>query len=230
MNSLMQVLERSTRAGTGNTLETLVLCLLLSLVLGQVIAWTYTITHSGLSYSRTFTQSLVTLTLIVNLVMLVIGDNIITAFGLIGALAIIRFRNVLKDTRDTVFVFFSVVIGMAVGSQKYMTAIVGTAATALVMAYLHFTAFGNLGRFDGHLSFLAPWSPDDGKHLEVIGRFCKLWKRVSLHHVGSDGESEYVFQVRLKNPDRSQELLDALLRVPGVRDVSLVLRDELAEV
>ena len=231
MNGFMHVLERSPQPGSGNTLETLVLCLLLALVLGQVIAWTYSITHSGLSYSRTFTQSLVVLTLIVNLVMLVIGDNIITAFGLIGALAIIRFRNVLKDTRDTIFVFFSVVVGMAVGSQKYLTAIVGTAVTALVLVYLHFSEFGALGRFDGHLSFLAPWSPSgESDYLNVMGRFCRLWKRVSLRHVGSDGDSEYVFQVRLKDAARSQELLDALLGVPGVRDVSLVLRDELAEV
>jgi len=231
MDAFTQVLERSSRPGAGNSLETLVLCLLLALVLGQVIAWTYSVTHNGLSYSRTFTQSLVALTLIVNLVMLVIGDNIVTAFGLIGALAIIRFRNVLKDTRDTVFVFLSLVIGMAVGSQKYMTATVGTAVTSLVLLYLHFSSFGTLGRFDGHLSFLAPWSPSgEAGHLEVMRRFCRVWKRVSLHHVGSDGDSEYVFQVRLRDSDRSQELLDALLGVPGVRDVSLVLRDELAEV
>ncbi len=231
MDALMQVLERSPRPGSGNTVETLLLSLLVALVLGQVIAWTYSATHSGLSYSRSFTQSLVVLTLIVSLVMLVIGDNIITAFGLIGALAIIRFRNVLKDTRDTVFVFLSLVIGMAVGSEKYMTAVVGTMAMCLVLLYLHYTSFGTLGRFDGHLSFLGPWSgSDEGTHLDVLGRFCRVWKRVSLRQVGSEGDSEYVFQVRLRDPERSQELLDALWHLPGVHDVSLVLRDELSEV
>ena len=86
------------------------------------------------------------MTMVVSLVMYVIGNSIITAFGLLGALALIRFRNVLKDTRDTVFVFIALVTGMAVGSQRYMTAIVGTIALLLATFYLTTTSFGTLGR------------------------------------------------------------------------------------
>ena len=98
--------------------ESTLLALLLAFVLGQVIAWVYAWSHSGLFYSRSFTQSLVLMTLVVSMVMYVIGNSIITAFGLLGALALIRFRNVLKDTRDTVFVFIVLVVGMSVGSQR----------------------------------------------------------------------------------------------------------------
>jgi uncharacterized membrane protein YhiD involved in acid resistance len=167
--------------------------------------------------------------MIVSLVMMVIGNNIVTAFGLIGALAIIRFRNVLKDTRDTVFIFLALVIGMASGSGKYLTAIVGTSGTVIVALYLHFTSFGTLGRFDGHLSLLA--APEDGgpDFARVIERFCRSSKRMSVRQSGSGRASEYIFQIRLRDRTRSQELLDALRGTPGVADVSLVLRDELHE-
>ena len=122
MDRLMQFLTNVDRQAPEFSSEALALALLLSFVLGQVIAFTYNRTHTGLSYSRSFTQSLVLMMMVVSLVMFVIGNNIITAFGLIGALALIRFRNVLKDTRDTVFVFIALVMGMAAGSQRFTTA------------------------------------------------------------------------------------------------------------
>ena len=66
------------------------------------------------------------MTVVVSMVMFVIGNSIITAFGLLGALALIRFRNVLKDTRDTVFVFIALVVGMAVGAQRFATALISS--------------------------------------------------------------------------------------------------------
>ncbi len=223
-------LERSAGGGIG-ALEGVAICVLLSLVLGQAIAWTYTMTHSGLSYSRSFTQSLVLLTVIVSLVMLVIGNNIITAFGLIGALAIIRFRNVLKDTRDTVFVFLTLVIGMAVGSEKYVTAVSGTVATLMVMYYLYYTGFGTYGRFDGHLTSAAPGGVDPGSgHFRVIDDFCRSFRRVSLRQTAGGETEEYVFEVRLRRDAEGGALLERLGGMPGVRNVSLVLRDDLSEV
>lgn len=216
-----------------NSLSTMALSLLLAFVLGQLIAWVYLWTHGGLSYSRTFTQSLVLLTMVVSLVMFVIGNSIITAFGLIGALAIIRFRNVLKDTRDTVFVFFALVLGMALGSQRYQAAIMGAMALLLVTAYLHVTSFGTKGHFDGHLSYRmdSGQGTDSGALAALqlqLKRFCRRMKPISERRSGS--VAEYVYQVRLRDRARGGELLEALRAVPGVGEVTLVLRDELAEI
>ena len=220
----------TTLGGGGGVIGSVLISVLLSLVLGQAIAWTYTATHSGLSYSRSFNQSLVLLTVIVSMVMLVIGNNIITAFGLIGELAIIRFRNVLKDTRDTVFVFLTLVIGMAVGSGKYVTAVSGTIAALGVVYYLHYTAFGTYGRFDGHLSFAAPGGGTDAGHFRVIENFCRSFRRVSLRQTAGGETEEYVFEVRLRRGSESRDMVERLGGVPGVRNVSLVLRDDLSEV
>ncbi len=209
------------------TLENLALTLLLGVFLGQVVAWVYMWTHSGVSYTRSFTQSLVLLTIVVSLVMFVIGNSIVTAFGLIGALAIIRFRNVLKDTRDTVYVFFSLVLGMALGSQRHLAALVGTVALLVVALYLHLTHFGSLASFDGHVSVRVT---SEGTFPQLIlKRHCRKTRQVSARHRGED-EVDYVLEVRLRNRERGAELVSELQEAVGITAASLVLRDELAEI
>ena len=169
MEQFLQALDSTNGWLADYSLPAAILSLMLAFVLGQVLAWIYIYTHSGLSYSRSFTQSLVLMTIIVCLVMFVIGNNLITAFGLLGALALIRFRNVLKDTRDTVFVFMALVTGMAVGTQRYMIAILGMVAMGLVVLYLNATSFGSLGRYDGYLTLrLASAREGMGRGVESI--------------------------------------------------------------
>jgi hypothetical protein len=230
VDQLMRALEGSNRWFADYSLESILLSLLLSFVLGQLIAWIYAWSHSGLSYSRSFTQSLVLMTLVVSLVMFVIGNSIITAFGLLGALALIRFRNVLKDTRDTVFVFIALVVGMAVGSQRHMTAIVGTIALALTVLYLNATSFGTLGRYDGYLTCRLGSGLDRGELSNVLGRFCRAVKPVSTRQSGEAEGAELVYQVGLRDRERGGDLLEALRALQGIRHASLVMRNELSEV
>lgn len=214
------------------TLSGTLLALLLAFLLGQTIAWIYAWTHSGLSYARSFTQSLVLMTVVVSLVMLVIGNSIVTAFGLLGALALIRFRNVLKDTRDTVFVFMSLVIGMAVGTQRFGVAILGTAALLAVVLYMNATSFGAIGRFDGYLTLrvVAPGGVDEDLFGPLLKRFCRAVKPVSTRQSGHDDDAEFVYQVGLRDRGRSDDLLRALRGRTDVHHASLVLRSELSEV
>ena len=96
----------------------MLLGLVLALVCGHLVSWIYMLTHSGLSYSRTFVNSLVLIPPIVSLVMMVLTNNLITAFGMMAVFAIVRFRNILRDTLDTTYVLISLVIGMAAGTQR----------------------------------------------------------------------------------------------------------------
>lgn len=231
MEHFTQALEASNRWYADFSFQGTLLSLLLAFVLGQVIAWTYSSTHSGLSYSRSFTQSLVLMTIVVSLVMFVIGNSIITAFGLLGALAMIRFRNVLKDTRDTVFVFISLVVGLAVGSQRFMTAIMGTALLLLVVYYLNTTSFGTLGRYDGYLTLRLSSAADARRDsAPLIQRFCRAVNQVSMRQSGEEEGAELVFQVGLRDRERSSEFLRELRSIEGVTHASLVLRSELSEV
>ena len=94
-------------------LSGMLLGLLLAFLCGHVVAWVYMACHSGLSYSRSFVNALVVLCVIVSLVMMVMANNLLIAFGLMAVFAIVRFRNVLRDTLDTTYILASITVGMA---------------------------------------------------------------------------------------------------------------------
>lgn len=232
MDQLGVLLDGVNTAVPEFTLREAALALLLAFVLGQLVAWVYVRTHSGLSYSRSFTQSLVVMTMLVTMVMFVVGNSIITAFGLLGALALIRFRNVLKDTRDTVFVLLALAVGMACGTQRYSLAVFATAVVLLVMGYLDWTAFGTFGHFDGYLTLrLEPGvgSPN-GDMKAVLHRHCRAVKQLASRHAGAGQPSELVFQIGLRDREGGTQLVADLREIEGLSDAALALHDQLAEI
>ncbi|MHC4525970.1 MAG: DUF4956 domain-containing protein, partial [Planctomycetota bacterium] len=113
MGNLWHAIDNMSTNNTDFSIQSVLLSLLLAFILGQVLAWLYYFTHTGLSYSRSFVQSLILITVIVAMVMSTISGSFVMAVGLMGALSIIRFRNIIKDTRDIAFIFSALVIGMA---------------------------------------------------------------------------------------------------------------------
>ena len=95
----------------------LISALVVSLVLTLILAKLYLYTHSGVSYSRSFTIALVLVVITISLIMIIIGSNIARAFALVGAMSIVRFRTPVKDSRDLVFLFMAIAIGMASGQN-----------------------------------------------------------------------------------------------------------------
>ncbi len=177
-------------------------------------------------------QSLILITVVVAIIMAVIGNNIITAFGLMGALAIIRFRNVIKDTRDIVFVFCSLVIGMASGSQRYAIAILGTVVLGLIMLYLHATRFGEHQPHNGFLKFnLADHISPDHPIQAILKQFCGSFTLISAHTSGGASSNvEYAYQLMVRNSKKNERMLTELEKVNGIGNVSLVMQEQLLEV
>ena len=103
------------------------------------------------------------LPVIVSLLMMLMAGSLMVAFGLLAVFAVVRFRNVLRDTRDTVFVLWSIVEGMAVGTQRYSTAVIGAIAIAVVLAYLRISNFGSRRPPDGLLSVEIAGDPAAGR-------------------------------------------------------------------
>jgi uncharacterized membrane protein YhiD involved in acid resistance len=232
MNQIWQFLDGTSSYGGMFTPENVLLSLLLAFVLGQTLAWVYYFTHSGLSYSRTFVQSLVLICIVVAIIMAVIGNNIITAFGLMGALAIIRFRNVVKDTRDIVFVFFVLVVGMAAGSQRYAIAIVGTLFISIITIYLHFTSFGSHRPHNGFLRFnmnghIAPRHPVLG----IFKQFCSNYTLISAQNDGMGSTNiEYAYQLMIRNTKKNEQMLSELEKIEGINNVNLTIQEQLLDV
>jgi uncharacterized membrane protein YhiD involved in acid resistance len=232
LQRIWDLIEGTPLTGGVFTPENIILSLLLAFVLGQVIAWVYYFTHEGLSYSRTYVQSLVLVTIVVAMVMAVIGDNIIRAFGLMGALAIIRFRNVVKDTRDIVFIFCSLVVGMAAGSQRYVIAILGTVMLSLVAVYLYITGFGTHQPHNGFLRFSLPAhiGPDHPVP-SILKQFCGSFTLISANDAGfGSPQVEYAYQLMVRNAARNEQMLADLGKIEGITGVSLTMQEQLLEV
>lgn len=205
--------------------------LLLAFVLAKPLAWIYARTHQGTSYSRSFVQSLVMLPLIVALVMLAIGDSMARAFGLFGALALIRFRTPIKDSRDAVFLFLSVAIGITVGVENTQLAVSGTGFTLLVALYLSGVGFGKRVDHDGVLHFAMPARGEQDVQLrDVLRHYCRHFALVSLRNSRHEGAMDFSYQLHLNDPQAHQALVADLRTIPGMLDVNLFVQNEHEEV
>jgi uncharacterized membrane protein YhiD involved in acid resistance len=225
----LQSLLSAGRPGTFG-LPDYLLCLLLAFVLAHLAAWAYIYTHSGLSYSKGFVQSIILLTIIICLGMMVIGHNIVIAFGLIGALAVIRFRNILKDTRDTAFVFFALVIGMACGTGSLDLAVTGTLFFCAVLLYLHWSSFGSRNASDGFIRFrIESRKPERETLQDVLSRHCNDLQLVS-QRFAADGHSEIAYRLSMRDPIQAGKLVEDLQRLDGVSEITFALHEEQAEV
>lgn len=104
-----------------------------SMLMGLVIYISYKYTHTETVYSEKFNVTLVTLTILTTMVMTVIGNNIALSLGMVGALSIIRFRTSIKDSRDTIYIFWTIIIGITAGVGDFMVATIGSTAVFLML-------------------------------------------------------------------------------------------------
>ncbi|AQT67881.1 hypothetical protein STSP2_01033 [Anaerohalosphaera lusitana] len=231
-DQIWQMLDGSMNSGEPVNAVQVLTAVLLSLVLGQVLAWTYFFTHSGLSYSKSFVQSLVLITVVIALVMSTIQNSFVTAVGLLGALSIIRFRNMIKDTRDIAFIFGALMIGMAAGSRRYDISIIGTIAFAGIAAYMHVGEFGAHRPHNGFLRFsLDGHMGADHPVGQVLKKFCRNFTLISAQDSDFDAPTvEYAYQVMIKNTGKNAEMLAQLEELESVSNVSLTMQEQLLEV
>ena len=118
------------------SLENIITRLAVASVIACFIFLSYRISHDGSIYSKKFNVSLVALTVITTTVMIVIGNNLAMSLGMVGALSIVRFRTAVKDSRDTVSIFWTIVVGICCGAGDYLTASVGSAFVFVLMLLL----------------------------------------------------------------------------------------------
>ena len=130
MNELFDVFLRADANSGHAGPEQLLLVMLLSFCLAHLAAWVYMWTHTALSYSRLFVMSLVAIPPIVAMLVTLMSGHLIFAFGLLAVFAVVRFRNVLKDTRDTTFVLWCIVMGLACGTMRLSTCLLYTSDAA----------------------------------------------------------------------------------------------------
>ncbi len=228
----MDWLFRGDYTTTPVSVPLMVMGLLLAFVSGQAVAWVYMLTHSGLSYSRSFVGSLVIIPTLVAAVMMVLSNNLVTAFGMMAVFAIVRFRNILRDTLDTSFILATLVIGMACGTQRFPVAVVVTLLTCGIIFYLWLTAFGSRHRYDVivNLHWARSQKELDDELRPVLSRHG--WK-VQLANQRSHEDFpgfDLSYRLLLRDPNRVGDLQSELKAVAGASRVSCIAAEDESEI
>jgi uncharacterized membrane protein YhiD involved in acid resistance len=201
--------------------------LFVALGCGVVIALVYRFTYRGPSYSASFVNSLVLLCLITAVVILVIGNNLARAFGLVGAMSIIRFRTAVRDTQDIVFIFFSLAIGMAAGVGLNSVAIIGTLFICLVIVLLNSVGFGRPPRVKHLLQVSYSNSPEREAALQgVLKKYARRIQLMNVRSLPGKEEVESFFHLSLRNVKKQSEFIRELRELEFVAGVNLLFEEE----
>ncbi len=205
--------------------------LLLAFICGQVLSWTYMLTHSGASYSRTYVSSLVIMPILVSMVMMVLSNNLITAFGLMALFAIVRFRNILRDTLDTCYILAGITLGMACGTGRYATAVAGLLLICGVLHYLALTAFGVRHRYDLILNLHWSRSLDELPSLSQLLKRHALKTTIASQHAHDDNQgADLSYRLVLRDPGRWTDLLKEVRGLEGASHVTALSAQDESEI
>ncbi|HNS72945.1 MAG TPA: DUF4956 domain-containing protein [bacterium] len=219
--------EFSTIFVTSITFEQVATNLLFALVCGLTISWIYRLTYRGPGFAVSFVHALIYLAMITAVVIMVIGNNLARAFGLVGAMSIIRFRTAVKDTADIVFIFFSLAIGMAAGVGMHKLAIGATMLIGLVMILMaKSTAVLPMGRkFLLQFSLLGD-TPDAVPYEPILKQYCRTHKLINVKTEEEENLYEISFYVDLRDEQKHYELVKELRKLAGMLRVNLFYDEE----
>ena len=202
----------------------IIINLFLSIVFGLAISFIYKKTHKGLSYSQSFMITNVFVSVIVCMVIMIIGINLARAFALVGALSIIRFRTVVKDTKDTAYIFWSLAAGMASGTGRYFLAVAGTIIITSIALILDKTNFGSIIKSEFILQFRTISNNSEISKLfnKTISKFSKSSTLLSSES-SEDGESiKLSFDIVLKEDQNQTQLLSELSKIKGLKEIVII--------
>ena len=197
----------------------------LAIVLGAAVAGIYRATRPKAYVTPSFPVTLVLLSALISMVAQVVGTNTALAFSLVGALSIVRFRTVVRDTEDTAFVIFAVVVGMSAGAQNFMVASIGLVLIGLTVFVMkprrraaaavdeaHYQVTVRVGVGHDVESLLAP----------ALDEILVRRQLVSIGTVKQGMSVEVAYAGALREGQKPESLVKSLNRLDGVQSVDLV--------
>ncbi|MBS0202648.1 MAG: DUF4956 domain-containing protein [Planctomycetes bacterium] len=198
--------------------------LIVAAVMGLIVACIYHASQRRqIGESFSFFVTMVLLTILVAMTTMVIGNSVARAFSLVGALSIVRFRTVVDDTRDTAFVIFAVVVGMAVGAGIIEVYLVGVPVVAVTATCLNFIGRGlQIPNNDRRLEIRVEGGIDSDALLSGIFSQQLSSQRLTAVATAKQGAAiDLVYSVRLLRPESSLQFVRSLAQLEGVQSVEL---------
>jgi hypothetical protein len=201
--------------------------LVVAMVAGGAVTLIYRFTRAADETAPSFTVTLVLLSILIAMVTQVIGDNVARAFSLVGALSIVRFRTVVRDTQDTAYVIFAVAVGMAVGAGHPGLALSGLGVIGFAAFVMRRGLVAVAVRHDPFLLHLRLGLGQDAG--AVLGPTFDTY--LVARHLVSIGTAkqglaiELTYRAALRSEEAAGELVKALNRLDGVQSVMLERMD-----
>lgn len=202
--------------------------LLAAWLLGSLVALIYRKTAQHPESSASFPVTLVLLAVLIAMVTQVIGNNVARAFSLVGALSVVRFRTVVRDTRDTAYVIFAVAVGMAVGAADLWVAVLGIAVIGVASGLMARGTWLGAAQ-DTYLLRLRSGLGQDPTTLAaaVLDQYLAQRQLVSVTTSRQGAGLEYSFEVSLRTVGDMAALVKALSLIEGIQDVRFERREDI---
>jgi uncharacterized membrane protein YhiD involved in acid resistance len=217
--------------GAGFTPLDIIVAMTLAFILSMAVAWVYRITYQSLSYSRSFVHSQILGALVTCLLIMAIGNNLAAGLGILGTLAIIRFRTQIRDPRDIIFLFATLAIGIACGARVLTVAVIGTVFFCCAAIYLHWSPFASRRQYEALLRFCLPGEHDSSREIDrIFAQFCSATTLVAMREAAQGDVIEHSYHVRLRDPAYQGALLDALKKLEQIEEVSLLMQRSTVEI
>ena len=208
--------------------QTIVLRLLVATIIGFFIYISYMLSHEGSIYSKKFNVSLMALTVITTSVMIVIGNNIALSLGMVGALSIVRFRTAIKDSRDTVYIFWTIVAGICCGAGDFLIAGVGSSFTFLILLL-----FGRI-KNDNRILLIIRTARANEERIEAL-IFQYFARKANLRVKNTTENSvEFIYELSKRVLERSKKtkagkaksITDAIYEIGNIEYCNLVMQND----
>lgn len=190
----------------------------------------YALSHEGSIYSKKFNVSLMALTVITTTVMIVIGNNIALSLGMVGALSIVRFRTAIKDSRDTIYIFWAIVAGICCGAGDYPVAALGSAFTFVLLL-----VFGRI-KNDNRLLLIIRAARVNEERIEAV-IFQYFARKANLRVKNTtEGSVEFIYEISRRQLERAERahkagaagkrVTDAIYDIGGIEYCNLVMQND----
>ena len=207
------------------TWEQIVANIIVSGILGFLIFISYMISHRGTIYSKKFNVSLVILTVLTSMVMTVIGNNVALSLGMVGALSIVRFRTAIKDSRDTVYIFWTIIVGICCGVGDYVVAGIGSAFVFILLLIL--------GSIKNNNRMLVIIRADRTKEAPIQAVMYKFFGAKAVMRVknSTDTSIEFIYEITAKLLSQAERknnigICDEIYKIGNVEYVNTVMQND----
>lgn len=200
-----------SNVSTEITVSSAMITMIIALILGGVIAFTYYKTQDDAVYQRSLAITLFMLPIILSVIILFIGSNIARAFSMAGTLSIIRFRSAPGDPKDIGFIFFDIAAGLACGVGLYGYGILFVVLLCVVLFVIERIKIFSPKSVRKTLKITIPEDLNyQGAFDEVFEKYTKKYSLEKIKTTDLGSLFELVYNVSMHPGKNEQEFLDEL--------------------